>query len=131
MITVPFLFDELFELFGKTRADYVTFVPLDPWYRFYFQNGTTFDYGGTIEDTLQKIREIEPRDADGYLALLEHSRKLYESGFTRLADQPFHKLSTMLAEVPTQVCSYFAMRGLKPPPPIAKPEDDEAPATLF
>lgn len=101
VITAPFLFDELFALFGKSRTDYVTFVPLDPWYRFYFQDGSTFDYGGTIEDTLQKIREVEPADAEGYLALLEHSRKLFDSGFTRLADQPFHKLTTMLAEVPT------------------------------
>lgn len=101
VITAPFLFDELFALFGKRRTDYVTFVPLDPWYRFYFQDGTTFDYGGTIEDTLTNIRAIEPADVDGYLALLEHSRKLFEAGFTRLADQPFHNLATMLAEAGT------------------------------
>ena len=101
VITAPFLFDELFALFGKRREDYVTFVPIDPWYRFYFQDGTTFDYGGTIEDTLREIRRINPADADGYLALVAHSEKLFDAGFTRLADQPFHKFSTMLAEVPT------------------------------
>ncbi len=101
VITAPFLFDELFALFGKRRTDYVTFVPLDPWYRFYYQDGTTFDYGGTIEDTLREIRRINPADADGYQALLEHSRKLFDAGFTDLADQPFHKLTTMLAQVPT------------------------------
>lgn len=101
VITAPFLFDELFELFGKKREDYMTFVPLKPWYRFYYQDNTTFDYGGTIEDTLAEIRKFEPADADGYLALVEHSRKLFDAGFTRLADQPFHKISTMLAEIPT------------------------------
>lgn len=101
VITAPFLFDELFELFGKKREDYVTFVPLDPWYRFYYQDGTTFDYGGTIEDTLREIRKWEPADADGYLKLLEHSRKLFDAGFTELADQPFHKISTMLAQIGT------------------------------
>ncbi|MEQ1695338.1 MAG: phytoene desaturase family protein [Hyphomicrobiaceae bacterium] len=101
VITAPFLFDELFALFGKRREDYVTFVPLDPWYRFYYQDGTTFDYGGTIEDTLREIRRFEPADAEGYQALLEHSRKLFDAGFTGLADQPFHKLTTMLAQVPT------------------------------
>ena len=101
VITAPFLFDELFALFGKKREDYVTFVPLKPWYRFYYQDGTTFDYGGTIEDTLAEIRKISPADADGYLKLVEQSRKLFDAGFTRLADQPFHKLTTMLAEVPT------------------------------
>ena len=101
VITAPFLFDELFALFGKRRADYVTFVPLSPWYRFYFQDGTTFDYGGTVEDTLAEIRRIEPKDAEGYLRMVEHSRKLYDKGFTELADQPFHKLSTMTKQIPT------------------------------
>ena len=100
VITAPFLFDELFELFGKKREDYVTFVPLAPWYRFYYQDGSTFDYGGTIEDTLAEIRRIEPKDGDGYLKMVEHSRKLYDSGFTDLADQPFHKLSTMMKQIP-------------------------------
>lgn len=101
VITAPFLFDELFELFGRRREDYVTFVPLSPWYRFRFADGSTFDYGGTIEDTLAEIRKISPDDCAGYLRLVEHSRKLYDAGFTRLADQPFHELSRMLGEVGT------------------------------
>ena len=36
VITAPFLFDELFNLFNKKREDYVKFIRLDPWYRFYF-----------------------------------------------------------------------------------------------
>ena len=39
VITAPFLFDELFELFGEKREDYVEFKPLDPWYRFHFHDG--------------------------------------------------------------------------------------------
>lgn len=101
VITAPFLFDELFALFGKRREDYVTFVPLSPWYRFYFQDGSTFDYGGTVEDTLAEIRRIEPADVDGYQRLVAHSRKLCEAGFIRLADQPFHRFSTMLTQAGT------------------------------
>jgi len=100
VITAPFLFDELFELFGKSRADYVDFVPLDPWYRFRFQDGSTFDYGGTIEETLAEIRRIEPADADGYLRMLKHSEKLFDAGFTELAHQPFHNISTIIREIP-------------------------------
>ena len=103
VITAPFLFDELFQLFGKRREDYVDFVPLSPWYRFRFQDGTHFDYGGTIEDTLAEIRKISPEDCDGYLRLVEHSKKLFDAGFTRLADQPFHSLSKMLGEAGTLV----------------------------
>ena len=40
VITAPFLFDELFNLFGKNRKNYVKFVRLDPWYRFYFSSNS-------------------------------------------------------------------------------------------
>ena len=45
VITAPFLFDELFSLFNKKRENYVKFKLLDPWYRFYFQDGRYFNYG--------------------------------------------------------------------------------------
>ena len=51
VITAPFLFDELFELFDEKREDYVEFRALDPWYRFYFHTGEQFDYRPSIEDT--------------------------------------------------------------------------------
>ena len=103
VITAPFLFEELFELFGRRMSDHVTLVPLDPWYRFWFQDGSTFDYGGTTEDTCAEIARFEPRDADGYRRLLEHSRKLFDAGFTALADQPFHRPWTMVREIPRLV----------------------------
>ena len=101
VITAPFLFDELFELFGKRRADYVRFVPLEPWYRFRFDDGDTFDYCGTIEGTLAEIRRISPGDVDGYLRLVAHSKELCDVGFTGLAAEPFHKPSTMIRQIPS------------------------------
>ena len=103
VITAPFLFAELFELFGKRIEDYVTFVPLKPWYRFRFPDGDTFDYGGTLDDTLAEIRRIEPKDEAGYLRLLEHSRRLFDVGFTELADQPFHNPLAMVRQIPSLV----------------------------
>ncbi len=68
VITAPFLFDELFELFGRRRSDYVEFKPLTPWYRFVFPDGERFDYGGTVESTLAEIERFNPRDRAGYEA---------------------------------------------------------------
>ena len=48
VITAPFLFDELFALFGEKFSDHVTLVPMKPWYRFVFPDGDHFDYGGTL-----------------------------------------------------------------------------------
>ncbi|MBW8366779.1 MAG: phytoene desaturase [Arenimonas sp.] len=100
VLTAPFLFEELFALFGKRIADYVDIVPLDLWYRFHFPDGDTFDYGGGLDKTLAEITRIHPPDADGYRALLEQSRRIYDVGFTELADAPFHRFTFMLKQIP-------------------------------
>ncbi|KZX58347.1 phytoene dehydrogenase [Halioglobus sp. HI00S01] len=103
VITAPFLFEELFELFGKRIQDYVTIKPLDTWYRFYFPDGIQFDYGGSIEDTLAQIEQIEPADKQGYLDLLDASRAIYQLGFEQLAHQPFHRLSELCVQAPAML----------------------------
>ncbi|MDX2265695.1 MAG: phytoene desaturase family protein [Hyphomicrobiales bacterium] len=104
VITAPFLFDELFELFGKRREDYVDFVPLKPWYRFYFdEDGDIFDYGGTLEETKAEMARFDPADAEGYERLLAHSGKLFDAGFTELSDRPFHSPAMMLRQIPRLV----------------------------
>ena len=81
VITAPFLFDELFELFDEKLEDHLEFVPLDPFYRFHFADGSQFDYRASIDDTLDEIRRFNPEDADGYLKLLEKSKRVYDIGF--------------------------------------------------
>jgi len=100
VITAPFLFEELFDLFGEKFSDHVTLVPLKPWYRFHFADGETFDYGGSLEDTLAEIVRIEPRDADGYRRLLHQSKRIFDVGFTELSAQPFHRFKTMFRQIP-------------------------------
>jgi phytoene desaturase len=103
VVTAHFLFDELFGLFGKKREDYITFVPVYPWYRIQFADGSKFDYGGTLEQTLAEIRKINPPDADGYLRLLEHTKKIFDVGFTQLGDVPFDTLGSMLKIAPQMI----------------------------
>ena len=58
VITAPFLFDELFELFDEKRSDHVEFRSLDPWYRFYFHGGRQFDYRRSIEHLIDSGKGI-------------------------------------------------------------------------
>ena len=94
VITAPFLFDELFELFDEKLEDHLQFVPLDPFYRFHFADGSQFDYRASIEDTLTEIRRFNPDDADGYLKLLEKSKRVYDVGFKELVHRPFTRSGT-------------------------------------
>ncbi len=100
VITAPFLFEELFELFGEQFSDHVKLVPLKPWYRFHYDDGSHFDYGGTLEETLAEIARIAPQDCKGYLALLAQSKRIFEVGFTELSAQPFHRFMTMVRQIP-------------------------------
>ena len=114
VITAPFLFDELFSLFGERREDYLEFRPLDPWYRFRFHDGQQFDYRPSIEDTNAEIRRFNADDVDGYTKLLETSRQIFEVGFEKLADKPFTRFWTMMAQVPSllRLRSYKTVAGI-------------------
>jgi phytoene desaturase len=100
VITAPFLFEELFTLFGEKFEDHVTLVPLTPWYRFHFSDNTQFDYGGTLDETLAEIARIEPDDCAGYRSLLVQSEKIFKIGFVELSAVPFHRFAVMFKQIP-------------------------------
>ncbi len=100
VITAPYLFSELFELFGEKLEDYLQFKPLDPWYRFYFVNGFEFDYLSDQEKMLKQIHSINPTDVDGYNKMLKKAQEIFKTGYLKLVDQPFHKLTTMIRYTP-------------------------------
>lgn len=103
VITAPFLFEELFELFDERLSEHVDMRPVEPWYRFRFHDGREFDYGGSLDDTLAEIARFEPRDVAGYQRLLSDSERIFDVGFTALADQPFHRFGKMLGLLPAMM----------------------------
>ena len=100
VITAPFLFDELFALFGEKREDHLDFRPLDPWYRFYFHEGSEFDYRPSLEDTHAEIARFSPEDMKNYDRLIATSKNIFDIGFSELADQPFTRFGAMLKQIP-------------------------------
>jgi phytoene desaturase len=114
VITAPFMFEELFALFDKKLEDYASFVPLETWYEFYFNDGKRFIYKGDIEHTYQEIAKFEQSDVEGYKNLLKLSEKIFKVGFEQLSAQPFTKFSTMLKQGPAllRLQSYRTVYGL-------------------
>ena len=49
---------------------------------------------------LTEIRRFNPDDADGYLKLLDKSKKVYDVGFKQLVHRPFTRLWDMVKQVP-------------------------------
>jgi len=100
VITAPYLFDELFELFGRRRQDAVEFLPVDPLYRVTFPDGEHFDYAQGDEPLHEEIRRLSPGDVDGYRRLARHAERIFAVGYEKLADQPFGRVTDMLRIVP-------------------------------
>lgn len=103
VITAPYLLEELFALAGRSLADYARLVPVDPFYRILFHDGSTFDYVGDEDRLLEEIRRLSPRDVDGYRRLAAHAERIFDVGYTKLADQPFHRAAAMLRAIPEMV----------------------------
>ena len=103
VITAPFLFEELLELFDRQLPEYAEILPVSPWYRYEFSDGSRMDYGGTVEDTVNEIERLSPRDVEGYKKLLAHSKRIFDVGFGELAHVPFNRLWFMLKQVPALV----------------------------
>jgi phytoene desaturase len=100
VITAPHLLEELFELAGRDARDYYELVPVDPFYRIDFPDGSAFDYVGDDDRLFAQIAAFEPRDVDGYRALVDHARRIFEVGYEQLADRPFTRPADMLRVLP-------------------------------
>ena len=100
VVTAPYLLHELFELVGRDSRDYFELVPVDPFYRVLFPEGGHFDYVGDEERLLAQIGDLSPRDVDGYRRMVKHSQRIFDVGYTQLADKPFSRVSDMLRIMP-------------------------------
>ena len=100
IITAPFLVDELFELAGRRAADYVSIVPVTPYYRIVFHDGRTFDYTGVESEIIAQIEKFNPADVAGYRKFVERSRAIFERAFIDLADRPFSSVADMIKVAP-------------------------------
>jgi phytoene desaturase len=100
VITAPYLINELFELFNKKPEDYIKLTPLKTWYRFIFEDGMKFDYSGDEDQIKNQIEKINKDDAKGYEELVKFTKKIFDKGFTELADVPFDKSLIMIKQLP-------------------------------
>lgn len=85
---------------GPNTSKYVTLVPILPFYRIYFSDGTFFDYDGDPIHTREQIATLAPADIDGYERFHADAKAIFEQGFLQLGYTYFKDLPTMLKVVP-------------------------------
>ena len=100
VITAPYLINELFELFKRNPKDYIELSPLKIWYQFIFEDRSKFNYSGNENEMKAQIGELSQEDVQGYEKLVNFTKKIFDKGFTELADVPFDKPFVMLQQLP-------------------------------
>jgi phytoene desaturase len=99
---------------GKDASDYYRLMPVDPFYRVEFPDGSHFDYVGEEERILAQIKEMSPADVDGYRKLARQAQEIFAVGYDELVDAPFDSLWDMVKVLPDmmRLGSYRSVYGM-------------------
>lgn len=101
LITAPHIIQSVFRAAGRDMHDYLDVVPLDPFYRIYFHDGTTMDYSGESEKMKAEMAKFSPDDAANYDRFMEDVKPIYDAVIADgLGATPFDTLKSFLAFAP-------------------------------
>ncbi|MDH3224292.1 MAG: phytoene desaturase family protein, partial [Gemmatimonadota bacterium] len=101
LITAPQIINSVFQAGGRELTDYVDLLPLDPFYRVHFHDGTSLDYVGDTERMKSQMRAFNAEDADRMDAFLDAIRPIYDAVITdRLGSKPFDTVRSMVEFAP-------------------------------
>lgn len=78
LITMPWVFADLFEAAGAHLEDHVELLPLHPLAEYFFADGTHFTYSSDLTEWLPTLQRLEPADIDGFFRFMQMGARLYE-----------------------------------------------------
>lgn len=78
LITMPWVFAELFKAAGSAIEDHLKLVQVHPISEYIYPDGVKFTYSASLPEWLETIKQLEPRDVDGFLRFMKLGAQLYE-----------------------------------------------------
>ena len=111
VITDPDCLKELWALTGADIADDVDLVPVSPFYRLSWPDGTVFDYLNDDARLAEQIAAMNPADVAGYRRFLDYAAGVYKEGYEKLGAVPFLEFRSMLRAAPA-LARYQAWRSV-------------------
>jgi phytoene desaturase len=100
VITDPSSLEELFALSGRKLADYVTLLPVAPFYRLLWEDGREFDYVNDEAQLDSQIARFNQDDIAGYQRFYAYSKEAFEEGYLKLGHVPFLDFKSMVTAAP-------------------------------
>lgn len=111
VITDPPCLRELWALKGHRMEDDVELMPVSPFYRLNWADGTNFDYSNDEAALRAEIAKISPRDVAGYEAFVDYAAGVFEEGYVKLGAVPFLDFASMIKAAPA-LAKYQAWRSV-------------------
>lgn len=111
VITDPPCLEELWALSGHTMAEDVTLMPVSPFYRLNWPDGTNFDYSNDPVNLPREIARVAPGDLSGYEDFLRYAAGVYQEGYVKLGHVPFLDFASMIKAAPA-LAKYQAWRSV-------------------
>jgi phytoene desaturase len=111
VVTDPNCLKELWALSGHDIAEDVELLPVTPFYRLNWPDGSNFDYSNDDQALLREIAAFEPDDVTGYLRFLDYSAGVYREGYEKLGHVAFLDFKSMLKAAPS-LAKYEAWRSV-------------------
>lgn len=111
VITDPDCLRELWALSGRNMADDVELMPVMPFYRLNWPDGTNFDYSNDEPALTAEIARLDAEDVDGYRRFLEYSAGVYQEGYVKLGHAAFLDFRSMISAAPA-LAKYQAWRSV-------------------
>ena len=100
IITLPWLFEELWALAGRRLEDDVELKALNPFYKILYPDGEEFSCCADPEAMRAEVARLSPGDVDGYRRFMKQSEAIYRLGFEELGHLPSDSLKNMMRALP-------------------------------
>lgn len=78
LLTLPFVFEDLFAAAGRKLDDYVKLIRLDPIARFTWPDGTRFELRAGKDDLERELAHIAPRDVAGWRRFAARGKRIWD-----------------------------------------------------
>ncbi|MCX2575982.1 phytoene desaturase family protein [Pedobacter sandarakinus] len=89
---MPDVFENYYQLFGKTTSDFYELVRLDPSYRIYFGKNDKLDIPATEEALYQLFEQLEPGCSSNLDSFLKQAKYKYDVGMNEYVFKPSHSV---------------------------------------
>jgi phytoene desaturase len=78
LITMPWVFEELFENAGGRLKEHAKLTALHPLAEYFFADGARFTYSASLPEWIPTLQQIDRRDVDGFFRFMHMGARLYE-----------------------------------------------------